>query len=224
LACSTGGGSTDRPSSLSSARAGDDLYELFGQHGAIRQIRMGNVGRPRRLAGSIWTISMLILCCRPALRQSPKTKGTAYVVRPLQPPGEDALRRADERTLTLACWASSCWQVYEEVMDCKAAMEKVNGFHLQDRYIVRESGLALSLFACPTTLCRPAADLRFLPPQCSTTSPGGRRSLIGRSRRSRSARRPSLRKRSGWAWNESRDRLFCSSLPRFRSRILVLYP
>lgn len=24
-------------------------------------------------------------------------------------------------------------QVYEEVMDCKSAMEKVNGFHLMDR-------------------------------------------------------------------------------------------
>lgn len=32
-------------------------------------------------------------------------------------------------------------QVYEEVMDCKTAMEKVNGFHLQDRYIVCESSL-----------------------------------------------------------------------------------
>lgn len=29
-------------------------------------------------------------------------------------------------------------QVYEEVADAKKAMDKLNGFHLQDRYIVRE--------------------------------------------------------------------------------------
>ncbi|KAL7410731.1 hypothetical protein BDY24DRAFT_417822 [Mrakia frigida] len=57
---------------------GEDLYELFGSHGAIRQIRLGN---------------------------TPKTKGTAYVA-------------------------------FEEAADCKSAMERINGFHLQERYLV----------------------------------------------------------------------------------------
>lgn len=46
-------------------------------------------------------------------------------------------------------------QVYEEVLDCKAAMEKVNGFHLQDRYIVRESRRrARALLPLPPLLVR----------------------------------------------------------------------
>ncbi|CAE6395168.1 unnamed protein product [Rhizoctonia solani] len=57
---------------------GDDLYDLFGRYGAIRQIRLGN---------------------------DSKTKGTAFVV-------------------------------YEDVMDAKNALEHLNGFHLQERYIV----------------------------------------------------------------------------------------
>ncbi|CDZ97434.1 pre-mrna branch site protein p14 [Phaffia rhodozyma] len=57
---------------------GEDLYELFGSYGPIRQVRIGN---------------------------GQKTKGTAYVV-------------------------------FEDYQDAKSAMEKVNGFHLQDRYIV----------------------------------------------------------------------------------------
>ncbi|CAE6506137.1 unnamed protein product [Rhizoctonia solani] len=57
---------------------GDDLYDLFGRYGAIRQIRLGNDN---------------------------KTKGTAFVV-------------------------------YEDVMDAKNALEHLNGFHLQERYIV----------------------------------------------------------------------------------------
>ncbi|KAB5595352.1 Pre-mRNA branch site p14-like protein [Ceratobasidium theobromae] len=57
---------------------GEDLYDLFGRYGAIRQIRLGNES---------------------------KTKGTAFVV-------------------------------YEDVMDAKNALEHLNGFHLQERYIV----------------------------------------------------------------------------------------
>ncbi|KDQ64340.1 hypothetical protein JAAARDRAFT_27965 [Jaapia argillacea MUCL 33604] len=57
---------------------GDDLYELFGRYGSIRQIRLGN---------------------------EQKTKGTAFVV-------------------------------FDDVMDAKNALDHLNGFHLQGRYIV----------------------------------------------------------------------------------------
>ncbi|KAG8809785.1 hypothetical protein FRC17_003245 [Serendipita sp. 399] len=57
---------------------GDDLYDLFGRYGGIRQIRIGNEA---------------------------KTKGTAFVV-------------------------------FDDVMDAKNALEHLNGFHLQERYIV----------------------------------------------------------------------------------------
>lgn len=29
-------------------------------------------------------------------------------------------------------------QAFEEAADCKSAMERINGFHLQERYLVRE--------------------------------------------------------------------------------------
>ncbi|KZW04261.1 RNA-binding domain-containing protein [Exidia glandulosa HHB12029] len=57
---------------------GEDLYDLFGRYGSIRQVRIGN---------------------------DPKTRGTAFVV-------------------------------YEDVMDAKNALDHLNGFHLQERYIV----------------------------------------------------------------------------------------
>jgi len=57
---------------------GEDLYDLFGRYGSIRQIRLGNEA---------------------------KTKGTAFVV-------------------------------FEDVMDAKNALDHLNGFHLQERYIV----------------------------------------------------------------------------------------
>ncbi|KAI5893946.1 RNA-binding domain-containing protein [Schizophyllum commune H4-8] len=57
---------------------GEDLYDLFGRYGRIRQIRIGN---------------------------EQKTKGTAFVV-------------------------------FEDVMDAKNALDHLNGFHLQERYIV----------------------------------------------------------------------------------------
>jgi pre-mRNA branch site protein p14 len=57
---------------------GEDLYDLFGRYGGIRQIRIG---------------------------VEPKTKGTAFVV-------------------------------FDDVMDAKNALEHLNGFHLQERYIV----------------------------------------------------------------------------------------
>jgi len=57
---------------------GEDLYDLFGRYGSIRQIRLGN---------------------------DAKTKGTAFVV-------------------------------FEDVMDAKNALDHLNGFHLQERYIV----------------------------------------------------------------------------------------
>jgi len=58
--------------------SGDDLYELFGRYGQIRQVRIGNES---------------------------KSKGTAFVV-------------------------------FEDVMDAKNALDHLNGFHLQERYIV----------------------------------------------------------------------------------------
>ncbi|EIM22085.1 RNA-binding domain-containing protein [Wallemia mellicola CBS 633.66] len=57
---------------------GEDLYDLFGKYGAIRQIRLGN---------------------------TKETRGTAYVV-------------------------------YEIVNDSKQAFDNLNGFHLNERYIV----------------------------------------------------------------------------------------
>ncbi|KAN0126414.1 hypothetical protein V8E52_000054 [Russula decolorans] len=57
---------------------GEDLYDLFGRYGSIRQVRIGN---------------------------EPKSKGTAFVV-------------------------------FDDVMDAKNALEHLNGFHLQERYIV----------------------------------------------------------------------------------------
>jgi len=57
---------------------GEDLYDLFGRYGSIRQIRLGNEA---------------------------KTKGTAFVV-------------------------------FDDVMDAKNALDHLNGFHLQERYIV----------------------------------------------------------------------------------------
>lgn len=59
-------------------RQGEDLYELFGRYGAIRQIRIGN---------------------------TQQTRGTAYVV-------------------------------FEEIGDAKSALTSLNGFHLQERYII----------------------------------------------------------------------------------------
>ncbi|KAF2173981.1 hypothetical protein M409DRAFT_62173 [Zasmidium cellare ATCC 36951] len=56
----------------------DDLYDLFGRFGSIRQIRQGIANN---------------------------TKGTAFVV-------------------------------YEDVMDAKAACDKLNGFNFQNRYLV----------------------------------------------------------------------------------------
>ncbi|THH26813.1 hypothetical protein EUX98_g7377 [Antrodiella citrinella] len=57
---------------------GDDLYDLFGRYGSVRQIRIGS---------------------------EQKTRGTAFVV-------------------------------FDDVMDAKNALDHLNGFHLQERYIV----------------------------------------------------------------------------------------
>jgi pre-mRNA branch site protein p14 len=79
---------------------GEDLYDLFGRYGSIRQIRIGN---------------------------EPKTKGTAFVVfddvmdvrRPFYPP-PPATILSDRSGL----------------LQAKNALEHLNGFHLQERYIV----------------------------------------------------------------------------------------
>ncbi|KAF7352608.1 RRM domain-containing protein [Mycena venus] len=73
---------------------GEDLYDLFGRYGTIRQIRIGN---------------------------EQKTKGTAFVV-------------------------------FDDVMDAKNALDHLNGFHLQERFILVE-GL------------RPALNISFYTPR-----------------------------------------------------------
>ena len=84
---------------------GDDLYDLFGRYGSIRQIRIGN---------------------------EPKTKGTAFVV------FDDVM---DVRSLSLSFLPPPipshppCDNRYYE-NKAKNALEHLNGFHLQERYIV----------------------------------------------------------------------------------------
>ena len=56
----------------------EDVYDIFGKYGAIRQIRVGN---------------------------TQSTKGTAYVV-------------------------------YEDIYDAKAALEKLSGFNVANRYLI----------------------------------------------------------------------------------------
>ena len=56
----------------------EDMYDIFGKYGAIRQIRLG---------------------------QTRDTKGTAYVV-------------------------------YEDIYDAKAALEKLSGFNVANRYLI----------------------------------------------------------------------------------------
>ncbi|KAF7776658.1 hypothetical protein Agabi119p4_5051 [Agaricus bisporus var. burnettii] len=74
---------------------GEDLYDLFGRYGSIRQIRIGN---------------------------EQKTKGTAFVV-------------------------------FDDVMDAKNALDHLNGFHLQERYIVRNSRRSTILTMIDFSFC-----------------------------------------------------------------------
>jgi len=73
----------------------EDLFELFGKFGPVRQIRQGIANN---------------------------TKGTAFVV-------------------------------YEDVMDAKAACDKLNGFNFQARYLV-------VLYHQPEKMAKQAADLQ----------------------------------------------------------------
>ncbi|KAG6833952.1 hypothetical protein H0H87_007963 [Tephrocybe sp. NHM501043] len=75
---------------------GEDLYDLFGRYGTIRQIRIGN---------------------------EQKTKGTAFVVFDDVMDVRDATMKLD-RHLTL------------HIEQAKNALDHLNGFHLQERYIV----------------------------------------------------------------------------------------
>jgi pre-mRNA branch site protein p14 len=74
---------------------GEDLYDLFGRYGSIRQVRIGN---------------------------EQKSKGTAFVVFEdvMDVRGSSLLRRS---RLT-------------QPLQAKNALEHLNGFHLQERYIV----------------------------------------------------------------------------------------
>lgn len=74
---------------------GEDLYDLFGRYGGIRQIRLGN---------------------------EPKTKGTAFVV------------FDDVMDVSLNIHINSPFSQF--LGQAKNALEHLNGFHLQERYIV----------------------------------------------------------------------------------------
>ena len=73
---------------------GEDLYDLFGRYGSIRQIRIGN---------------------------EQKTKGTAFVVY------EDVMD---------VCDISEAIIYIVDLFQAKNALDHLNGFHLQERYIV----------------------------------------------------------------------------------------
>jgi pre-mRNA branch site protein p14 len=75
---------------------GEDLYDLFGRYGSIRQIRIGNES---------------------------KTKGTAFVV------FDDVM---DVSTSLFYLIISNPHGFFE----AKNALDHLNGFHLQERYIV----------------------------------------------------------------------------------------
>ncbi|KAG5342293.1 hypothetical protein C0989_003422 [Termitomyces sp. Mn162] len=75
---------------------GEDLYDLFGRYGTIRQIRIGN---------------------------EQKTRGTAFVV------FDDVM---DVRCRRVEAWVSP----KPLQSQAKNALEHLNGFHLQERYIV----------------------------------------------------------------------------------------
>jgi pre-mRNA branch site protein p14 len=76
--------------------SGEDLYDLFGRYGSIRQIRIGN---------------------------EPKTKGTAFVV-------------FDDVMDVCVCRSRSTASLLTPVSQAKNALDHLNGFHLQERYIV----------------------------------------------------------------------------------------
>jgi pre-mRNA branch site protein p14 len=76
---------------------GEDLYDLFGRYGSIRQIRIGN---------------------------EPKTKGTAFVV------FDDVM---DVRSRLFSLPPPLIFDFHDKA---KNALEHLNGFHLQERYIV----------------------------------------------------------------------------------------
>jgi pre-mRNA branch site protein p14 len=76
---------------------GEDLYDLFGRYGGIRQIRVGN---------------------------DAKTKGTAFVV-------------FDDVMDVSLPWSSIIFIGANTFsVQAKNALEHLNGFHLQERYIV----------------------------------------------------------------------------------------
>ena len=79
---------------------GEDLYDLFGRYGGIRQVRLGN---------------------------EPKTKGTAFVV------FDDVMDVSFSVVLPLSMFACLTYR------QAKNALEHLNGFHLQERYIVGKS-------------------------------------------------------------------------------------
>ena len=77
---------------------GEDLYDLFGRYGSIRQIRIGN---------------------------EQKTKGTAFVVY------DDVMDVSVFEKLRVALLS-----LLFTKFQAKNALDHLNGFHLQERYIV----------------------------------------------------------------------------------------
>ena len=75
--------------------SGEDLYDLFGRYGSIRQIRIGS---------------------------EQKTKGTAFVVY------DDVMDVCEQNLLVFTLLTS--------LLQAKNALDHLNGFHLQERYIV----------------------------------------------------------------------------------------
>lgn len=73
---------------------GEDLYDLFGRYGSIRQIRLGN---------------------------EQKSRGTAFVV--------------FDDVMDVGC-IYSVWETNANCRKAKNALDHLNGFHLQERYIV----------------------------------------------------------------------------------------
>ncbi|KAH9450525.1 hypothetical protein Pst134EB_018058 [Puccinia striiformis f. sp. tritici] len=84
---------------------GEDLYDLFGKYGAIRQVRIGT---------------------------DPKTRGTAFVVY------EDIIDVCRIFLTLLALYQLFMFNQFFLIIlaQAKNAFDHLNGFHLQERYLV----------------------------------------------------------------------------------------
>jgi len=92
----------------------EELYDLFGRYGAIRQIRKCATPRPGALARNLESMlpslryavgSMLKIWLACGRGNTKDTRGTAFVV-------------------------------YEDIYDAKTACDSLSGFHVLDRYLI----------------------------------------------------------------------------------------